>query len=190
MFVQRLLRRLRQLVASLFHHHVADPLTPERTTVLTATLRSGPGSGASTSAASWLDDSRRLRPRPSPLAKLDQQWSPHTAGSARQPVPTPPPGGRATPIRPASEQPPAEAARPQHIEPVTQPLPPRAPSRPDQRLPVPTGSTDLSDQILYRRLMGLKRLVRLGIYNEGFAPTSVPEQYRHSLGYEDDLSAG
>jgi hypothetical protein len=36
-----------------------------------------------------------------------------------------------------------------------------------------------------RRLMALKYLVRLGIYNEGFANSSVPDQYQHSLGMDE-----
>jgi hypothetical protein len=36
-----------------------------------------------------------------------------------------------------------------------------------------------------RRLMALKYLVRLGIYNEGFASSSVPDQYQHSLGMDE-----
>lgn len=189
MFVQRLMRRLRQLVASLFHDHAADPLPPERTAVLAATLRGGPGAGATTSTGSWLDDSRRLRPHPSPLARLDQQWNTRAAGgSARQPIPTQPHSSRAAPIRPAADQPPTEATTPQ-IGPVTQPLPPRPPTRPDERSSVSFGPAGTSDQILHRRLMGLKRLVRLGIYNEGFDPTSIPEQYHFSLGHEDDTTS-
>jgi hypothetical protein len=36
-----------------------------------------------------------------------------------------------------------------------------------------------------RRMMALKYLVRLGIYNEGFASSSVPDQYQHSLGMDE-----
>lgn len=37
--------------------------------------------------------------------------------------------------------------------------------------------------------MSLKHLVRLGVYNEGFASGRTPEQYHHSLGIDgyDDL---
>lgn len=35
--------------------------------------------------------------------------------------------------------------------------------------------------------MSLKRLVRLGIYGEGFDAHNVPEQYLHSLGRDDDF---
>lgn len=41
---------------------------------------------------------------------------------------------------------------------------------------------------LYRRLMILRRLVRQGIYNEGFARGDLPEQYRRNPG-TDDLGA-
>jgi hypothetical protein len=43
---------------------------------------------------------------------------------------------------------------------------------------------DLSDDeitpgsMLYRRLMILRRLVRQGVYNEGFTPDATPDQYR------------
>jgi hypothetical protein len=40
-----------------------------------------------------------------------------------------------------------------------------------------------------RRLMALKYLVRLGIYNEGFASSSVPDQYQHSLGMDESHMA-
>jgi hypothetical protein len=50
----------------------------------------------------------------------------------------------------------------------------------------PDGTTDqpTSDES-GRRLMALKYLVRLGIYNEGFASSSVPDQYQHSLGMDE-----
>lgn len=38
---------------------------------------------------------------------------------------------------------------------------------------------------LYRRLMILRRLVRQGIYNEGFARSDLPEQYRRYPGVDD-----
>jgi hypothetical protein len=50
----------------------------------------------------------------------------------------------------------------------------------------PTGSHDHpASNESGRRLMALKYLVRLGIYNEGFASSSVPDQYQHSLGMDE-----
>lgn len=49
------------------------------------------------------------------------------------------------------------------------------------------GFPSADEQYAYRRLMALKRLVRMGIYNEGFDPNRVPEQYLNSLGRGDDL---
>jgi hypothetical protein len=39
-----------------------------------------------------------------------------------------------------------------------------------------------------RRLLGLKYLVRLGIYNEGFDASSTPDQYQRSLGIDEPES--
>ena len=36
--------------------------------------------------------------------------------------------------------------------------------------------------------MSLKYLVRIGLYNEGFAPSALPEQYRRNLGTSDELA--
>ena len=41
------------------------------------------------------------------------------------------------------------------------------------------------DQILRRSLMSLRHLVRLGIYNEGFSSSKIPEQYLHSVGLDE-----
>jgi len=41
------------------------------------------------------------------------------------------------------------------------------------------------DQLLRRSLMSLRHLVRLGIYNEGFATGTLPEQYLHSVGLDE-----
>jgi hypothetical protein len=39
-----------------------------------------------------------------------------------------------------------------------------------------------------RRLLGLKYLVRLGIYNEGFDSSGTPDQYQRSLGMDEPES--
>lgn len=191
MFVQRLPRWLRRLVATLFHPRSADLLPPERTAVLSATLRnSSAGDGDGSGVASWLDDGRRLRPRPSPPAKLDQRWNTRPM-APRQPVPTQPQPGRAPSIRPAAEQPAPEPPRKNPAEPAARREEPALPPLPAEPAPVsdaslPIDVSSASGQHMHRRLMALKRLVRLGIYNEGFEPNRVPEQYLHSLGREDD----
>lgn len=180
MFVQRLQRWLRRIAASLFHPHAHDVLPPERTAVLSASLRGETGASGVSSGASWLDDGRRLRPRPSPPAKLDQRWNARLI-PPRQPVPTQPQASRAPTIRPAAEQPKAETPRKKPAE----------PAQSGELIHPVSGSPSpaMDGQIEYRRLMALKRLVRLGIYNEGFDPSRVPEQYLQSLGREDDLGA-
>ncbi|MGH2515390.1 MAG: hypothetical protein ACRDHP_07020 [Ktedonobacterales bacterium] len=193
MFVQRLPRWLRRLVASLFHPHSAHSLPPERTAVLSAAPWRDAGA-ADSGVASWLDDGRRLRPRPSPPAKLDQRWNTRPA-STRRPVPTQPQSGRAPASRPATGQPAAEPPRKQPAEAGAHAEAPASPAQPAQTndttlAAAPSASSPPPDeQLLYRRLMALKRLVRLGVYNEGFAANSVPEQYLASLGREDDLGA-
>lgn len=193
MFVQRLPRWLRRLVASLFRRHPQDMLPPERTAVLSASLRGGAGADHAgiSSGASWLDDGRRLRPRPSPPARLDQRWNGRPA-IPRQPVPTQPQHGRMSSVRPASEQQAPESPRMQPAEPAArreEPVPVEHPERPGDISQTAFGSPSpaMAGQVEYRRLMALKRLVRLGIYSEGFDPNHVPSQYWHSLGREDDL---
>ncbi|HLZ24128.1 MAG TPA: hypothetical protein VKQ30_18595 [Ktedonobacterales bacterium] len=192
MIVQHLPRWLRKVVASLFHHtHSTHLLPPERTAVLSATLR-GDVHSTSTASASWLDDGRRLRLRPSPPAKLDQRWNPRAA-TPRQPVPTQPQPGRAPSLRPAAEQPAPELPRPNPAEPAATRAEPAPPTQPaptnDTPLTAFGASSSMAEQYMYRRLMALRRLVRMGIYNEGFDPNRVPEQYLYSLGREDDLGA-
>lgn len=89
--------------------------------------------------------------------------------------------------------------RPQPPEPKQPmlPAPPVPPAQPARLTPASLGSPDahgvdagdsgIRDQALYRRLMSLKRLVRLGIYGEGFDPRNVPDQYLHSLGRDGDF---
>ncbi|HLJ79842.1 MAG TPA: hypothetical protein VKT52_00060 [Ktedonobacterales bacterium] len=192
MFVQRLQRWLRRLAASLFHSHSTDLLPPERTAVLSASLRDD-GQAAGPGGASWLDDGRRLRPRPSPPAKLDQRWNTRPA-APRRPVPTQPQLGRSPSIRPAAERPAPEPPRQKPAEPAARREDTAVPTQPLHASEPPLsafGSTSptTDGQPDYRRLMALKRLVRLGIYNEGFDSSRVPEQYLYSLGHEDDLSA-
>lgn len=182
MFVQRLPRWLRRLVASLFHPHTSESLPLERAAVLSAAPW-GDSDTTNSSVASWLDDGRRLRPRPSPPAKLDQRWNTRTT-LPRRPVPTQPQPGRS----PAAEHTATEQPRKQPPESAA-----AAAAQPTQTndatlAAAPSASSLLpDDQLLQRRLMALKRLVRLGIYNEGFEAHGIPAQYLASLGREEDL---
>lgn len=95
------------------------------------------------------------------------------------------------PAHPAAEAIPPDAAPAR--SPTTQPAPPSQPAQPIRLTPASLDAQNESgvpDQALYRRLMSLKRLVRLGIYGEGFDGNNVPEQYLHSLGRDDDFDAG
>jgi hypothetical protein len=131
-----------------------------------------PGSDLAT--ARWLDDSRRLRARnsarPHPtLAQVsreqlrqiftDPRWASayDAAGGSRPP--------RAPTVGEASvQQPSAESVDSRPV----------VPSRPA------AASEDAGDQGARerRRLAFIRDLVRRGIYNEGFEPAQLPEQYR------------
>ncbi len=43
------------------------------------------------------------------------------------------------------------------------------------------------DYAARRRLMALKHLVRMGVYNEGFQRDAAPEQYRQSMGLDGEI---
>jgi len=135
----------------------------------------------------WLEDARRLRPqlltpdetsrrRPletTPLERAEKQQLPSqslTAGTNNQ---------AARVGSSQAQQPP-------------RPAPPAQPTRAIPASPKDVTSHDetADDQALHRRLMSLKHLVRLGVYNEGFASGRTPEQYHHSLGideYDDEM---
>lgn len=187
MIVQRLTRSFRRLIGALFHPRSANSLASDRSTLLAAALRGESGASTKVTSSSWLDDGRRLRPHPSPPARLDQRWISRSTG-LRQPSPAQPERGSL--IRSTAEQPIGEKPKPVPTEPAAQQHP--APARPAQSEAIPPASppsSDAEDQIVHQRLMALKRLVRLGIYNEGFDLNRVPEQYLHSLGREDDFGA-
>jgi hypothetical protein len=44
----------------------------------------------------------------------------------------------------------------------------------------------INDRLLRQRLMALRRLVRMGIYNEGFDAHKLPTQYFYSTGRDAD----
>ena len=184
-----LVQRLTQRLATLRSHLAA------RLRAMFASLRSA-GRGAATGAiphdgrlstqqsGSWLDDAHRLRQRRSTaLATADQNRGKQTiSGEPRPAVPTRP---ILPPPAPATSTPPAEArpARPWQFP--AHPAP--APSTPPQPAAAAPTSHDGDEAHARRRLMSLRYLVRIGLYNEGFAPSAVPEQYQRSLGTEDEL---
>lgn len=160
---------------------------PEREPVLSgsagARLAGSPSVAASITATHWLDDARRMRPRrvrsiplPQPATGETPQETPTRMSldttSVRAPSPNsaPLPTDRTT--RSTSREPQPHRPEPTHeATPVAE--------RPE---------TDASgiDEKLRRRLRSLQFLVRHGVYNEGFARNSLPEQYRRSAGLADD----
>ena len=138
----------------------------------------------------WLEDARRLRPQ---LLTPDET-------SLRRPLETKPAEkaekqqlpsqGRTTSTNnQAARVGSSQAQQPPRSTPPTQPV-----------QAIPTSPKDSAahdeaadDQLLHRRLMSLKHLVRLGVYNEGFGSGRTPEQYHHSLGideYDDEMGGG
>lgn len=109
------------------------------------------------------------------LSALSAFWAERDAGVPTQPPAPPPPASQ-----PASS-------------PLSQPLDTDfeqfEPELPEPELPGPiypafdvdetAEEDDLTPgSMLYRRLMILRRLVRQGVYNEGFQPDALPEQYQ------------
>ena len=148
--------------------------------------RSAAGSRAQ-QAGSWLDDARRLRPPRSALATADP---PHAQdGTPREGY-----------VRPAERligrsAMPTHPLKPANATPQNPPQPPKrlpAPSAPQQPAvaSVPSGDRAAdgatADGQAGRRLMSLKYLVRIGLYNEGFPPGTLPEQYHRSVSGDGD----
>lgn len=140
----------------------------------------------------WLEDARRLRPqllapdvtpqrRPlekPPLEKSEKQKQ-QLSGPSR--------------VTGTNGQAAGQAARIGTPQPQ-QPSRPTPPAQPVQAIPTSPADAatpqDTLDDLLHRRLMSLKHLVRLGVYNEGFTSGRTPEQYHRSLGideFDDDL---
>ena len=131
--------------------------------------------GTDLASARWLDDSRRLRaragarPRPA-LAQVtrdqlrqiftDPRWA-SAYDAARLPRPPRTPTGSET--------------RAPHSAGESIDSRPAVPSRPA------AASEDTGERAARerRRLAFIRDLVRRGIYNEGFEPAQLPEQYRH-----------
>ena len=136
-------------------------------------------------AASWLDDARRLRPPRAALATADPPHSPDDTPPHGGPRPTDRPLGRAAipthPLKPATAVPQNPTSPPKHL------ATPGAPQQPAVAFTAfgghDAGETDVQAQ---RRLMSLKYLVRIGLYNEGFAPGALPEQYQRSVDDEGE----
>lgn len=135
----------------------------------------------------WLEDARRLRPQ-----LLAPDMPPYRRPIENQPSEKPerqPLSGQSLTAGTNGQA--ARAGTPQPQQP-TRPAPPSQPVRAVPASPADAAAHDdaLHDVLLRRRLMSLKHLVRLGVYNEGFASGRTPEQYHRSLGIDgyDDLS--
>jgi hypothetical protein len=129
--------------------------------------------GGDLASARWLADARRLRrrpiPRPRPMLTqvsreqlrqifTDPRWASAYDAALPPRPPIAPKLGDPHPAYPSSE--PLESR-------------PSVPSRPA------AASEDAQDQAAReRRLTFIRDLVRRGIYNEGFEPDQLPEQYR------------
>lgn len=125
------------------------------------------GSGLATSH--WMADARRLRARPVPRPALpapareqlrqifrDPRWTvAYNAAPAVRP-PRTPLTGTPQPTQPSSEP---AAGRPRTSQ-------------------GPSSAADGQGLHERRRLVYVRELVRRGIYNEGFDPSRLPEQYR------------
>jgi hypothetical protein len=200
------LHRLRQLLSQVFMRlsrrlHSSSTNSPERESQLAtpagyhqSTVTNLPASGLA--SARWLDDTRRMRPRSSTTdgwaARDGQNPSTRSGRPNTVPLASLRPQDRAVGRPNSTHETSAPTSRPEYptMPPAgsgTSAPTPRAPTPRPEYPTMPPASTD--DQPASneggRRLMALKYLVRLGIYNEGFASSSVPDQYQHSLGMDE-----
>lgn len=181
MLVQRLTKRLAHLLSRLMARLRAalSSLAPgERHLDAEASPRDG--RLGTQQSGSWLDDAHRMRPRRAALATADPNRG--KRATPTDPRPAPRSGTPTHPIIPPAPplQDPTSARPwvfPAHAASSPGPQQPAAP--PD----APSGGDETQAR---RRLMSLKYLVRIGLYNEGFAPSDVPEQYQRSLGVDDE----
>lgn len=149
--------------ANAIHLTAAIPAQTRQPLVGAASAR--PSRGGDFASGSWLADSHRLRerpqvrparsgPGPDQLRRIlrDPQWAPTYEATSRSKRPQHPSDTH------AAERPePAPSSRPM------------------------TSSSASSDGELgheRRRLIYVRELVRRGVYNEGFDPARMPEQYR------------
>lgn len=142
-------------------------------------------------ALNWLAASRRLRP----ARTISIGTMPSAGGKAvakgetgREQVaatcPRPqPPAEDATKRGDAAEKPQGQT---QQTDAKSQPLRRETPAAKPQP-PSPAAPSEQGDYAARRRLMALKHLVRMGVYNEGFQQGAAPDQYRQSLGLDDEL---
>jgi hypothetical protein len=134
------------------------------------------GSAATFPTTHWLAAGRRLRPsrttptlRPPTSRPATSSRFISSAGPGREHVvvsrPRPDviePGGQIQPVQPS---------------PPTQPLRPKSAS--------PAHGSGREEHAFRQRLLSLKRLVQLGVYDEGFQKDAMPDQYRHSRGLDE-----
>ena len=187
MFLQRLKQLWSRVLARLaagLHFSSSDPRRRETpptsldysSSAATGIRRSGLAS------ARWLDDTRRMRPH---LASTEE-WTMHE----RHIRPTRSQRSDSTPItssRPLDSRPLDTAREQRECSLPTQPQPvPFAVSPSEDAAPPPSPvDEDSTAGEERRKLLGLKYLVRLGIYNEGFDASSTPDQYQRSLGMDE-----
>lgn len=161
-----------------------------------ATSRSAPAVSAAEAprVLNWLAASRRLRPpRTISISAVQsaggkggakgEAGREQVAAACPRPQPAEELPKRAEAVEKAQAQPPAPPA------PKSQPLrrePPLSKPRVGPQPPAPAAPSAREEYAQRRRLMALKHLVRMGVYNEGFQRQQAPEQYRQSMGLGDD----
>src|SRR5262249_40554121 len=168
MIVHRFAQWLTKLLSPIRSH--LRTIAPAKREEALSGLRTTPpaaGSAPGFPTTNWLAAARRLRP-------------PRQARVAHPSTTRPPTSARFISAAGAGrEQVVVSRPRPDAIEPGTQiqsvqPSPPTQPLRPKPS--PPTHGGDRAEQAFRQRLLSLKRLVRLGIYDEGFQKNDVPEQ--------------
>lgn len=194
MVVHRVAQWLKALLSSRTSHSrvtadVRGPLPMEPA----AAARSATASSTAEAprALNWLAASRRLRPQRTISIPATQAAGKATAkgGSGREQV-----AAACQRPQPTEELPKRTEAveKPQGHSPAapkSQPLrrePPHARPHESPQQPVPAAPPEGEEYAQRRRLMSLKHLVRMGVYNEGFRQHEAPEQYRQSMGLGDD----
>jgi hypothetical protein len=185
MFLQRLKQLWSQVLARLaagLHFSSSDPRRRETrptsadysSSATTSIRRSGLAS------ARWLDDTRRMRPH---LASTEE-WTMHE----RRIRPTRSQRSDSTPITSSRPLDTAREQRERSLPTQPQPVPFAVSPSEDAAPPPNTVDEDSAAGEERRKLLGLKYLVRLGIYNEGFDASSTPDQYQRSLGMDEPES--
>jgi hypothetical protein len=182
MFLQRLKQLWSRVIARLaagLHVSSSDPRRRETrptsvdysSSAATNIRRSGLAS------ARWLDDTRRMRPHLTSTEEWTMQDRHIRPTRSQRPDTTPITSSR--PLDRAGEQ------RERSLPTQPQPMPFAVSPSEDAAPPPSTIDEDSPAGEERRKLMGLKYLVRLGIYNEGFDASSTPDQYQRSLGMNE-----